>query len=75
MQTVQLDIQDDKMDVFLNIVKNLKSGIVEKIRFEDEILDIEKIEKNSEDYLEIEQTKKENNPKYSLEEAKAKLGL
>lgn len=75
MQTVQLDIQDDKMDIFLNIVNNLKNGIVEKVRFEDDLLDVENIEKNTSDHFDIEQTKKENNPKYSLEEAKAKLGL
>ena len=38
-------------------------------------LDIEAIKKGSEDYKEIETTKAENNPKYSLADAKAQLGL
>jgi hypothetical protein len=38
----------------------------------DNTLDIEPIEKDSKDYKEI---KAENNPKYSLDEVKAQLGL
>ena len=30
MKTIQLDIQDDKLNFFLSIVANLKNGIVEK---------------------------------------------
>jgi len=33
MQTIQLDIAEDKLDVFLTIIKNLKNDIVHNIRF------------------------------------------
>ncbi|SHO80558.1 hypothetical protein MNB_SV-15-77 [hydrothermal vent metagenome] len=75
MQTIQLDIQDDKLNTFLTIIDNLKSGIIEQIRFEKDIFNIESIAKDTEDFYDIESTKKENNKKYSIEEAKAKLGL
>ena len=74
MQTIQLDIADDKLDTFLTIVGNLKNDIVQNIRLQD-TLDIEPIEKDSADFLAIQQIKSENNPKYSIAEAKAKLGL
>jgi len=32
MQTIQLDIADDKVDTFLTIVGNLKNDIVQNIR-------------------------------------------
>jgi len=38
MQTVQLDIKDDKLNIFLTIIKNLKSDIIENIRTQDDIL-------------------------------------
>ena len=75
MQTIQLDIQDDKLNAFLTIVDNLKSGIIEKIRFQNEILDIENIERDSADYLDVQQTKNENNKSYSIAQAKEKLGF
>ena len=70
MQTVQLDIKDDKLNTFLAIIKNLKSGIIENIRTQNDILDIESIEKDSSDYLDLQNTKVQNNQKYSLDEAK-----
>ncbi len=75
MQTIQLDIQDDKLQTFLTIIDNLKIGIIENIIFEKDLLDIEAIEPNSQDYQDVLKTKNENNPKYSLSEAKVKLGL
>jgi len=75
MQTIQLDIADDKLDTFLTIVENLQKDIVQGIRLKDNGLDIEPIEKDSQDFIDIQLTKKENNPKYSIEEAKDKLGL
>jgi hypothetical protein len=36
---------------------------------------IEPIKKDSADFIAIQQIKSENNPKYSIAEAKAKLGL
>ena len=75
MQTVQLDIADDKLDTFLTIVENLQKDIVQGIRLKENGLDIESIEKESQDFIDIQLTKSENNPKYSIEEAKAKLGL
>ena len=74
MQTIQLDIADDKLDTFLTIVGNLKNDIVQNIRLQN-TLDIEPIEADSEDFLAIQTIKNENNAKYSLAEAKAKLGL
>lgn len=75
MQTIQLDIQDDKLNAFLTIVKNLKSDMVQSIRTSDDILDIESIETGSLDYADIENLKKQNNKKYTLSEAKEKLGF
>ena len=75
MQTVQLDIADDKLDTFLTIVESLQKDIVKGIRLKDNGLDIEPIEKDSSDFIDIQLTKEENNPTYSIEEAKAKLGL
>jgi hypothetical protein len=73
MQTVQLDIKDDKLNIFLTIIKNLKSDIIENIRTQDDILDIETIEtieKDSNDYFDLQDTKIQNNQKYNLDEAK-----
>ena len=75
MQTIQLDIQDDKLSAFLTIVKNLKSDMVQSIRTSNDILDIESIETDSLDYIDIVNLKKQNNKKYSIDEAKEKLGF
>jgi hypothetical protein len=75
MKTIQLDIVDDKMDLFLSIIHNLKSGIVESIRVEDGILDIEPIDKGSDEFLEIQEIKSHDNQKYTIDEVKRKLGL
>jgi hypothetical protein len=75
MQTIQLDIADDKLDTFLTIINNLQKDIVQSIRFKENGLEIDPIKKDSQDFIDIQLTKKENNPTYSLEEAKAKLGL
>ena len=75
MQTIQLDIADDKLDTFLTIVENLQKDIVQGIRLKDNGLDIQPIETDSQDFIDIQLTKKENNTKYSINEAKAKLGL
>jgi hypothetical protein len=75
MQTIQLDIADDKLDTFLTIVENLQKDIVQGIRLKDNGLDIEPIEKDSQDFIDIQLVKDENNLKYSIDEVKAKLGL
>lgn len=36
MQTIQLQIDDSKVDVFLNLIDNLKDGIVSKLTILDE---------------------------------------
>jgi len=36
MQTVQLDIADDKLDAFLTIINNLKNDIVQGIKFKND---------------------------------------
>ena len=75
MQTVQIDIADDKLDTFLTIIENLQKDIVKGIKLKDNGLDIEPIEADSPDFIDLQITKNENNPKYSLAEAKAHLGL
>ncbi len=76
MQTVHIEVAEDKLELFLTIVQNLKNDIVKNIKLPNrDNLDIEPIEKDSEDYKEIEAIKAENNPKYSLDEVKAQLGL
>ena len=75
MQTLQIEVADDKLDTFLTIIENLQKDIVQGIRLKDNGLDIELIEKDSQDFIDIQLTKKENNPQYSIDEAKAKLGL
>ena len=75
MQTVQLDIKDDKLEVFLTIVKSLKDDIVENIRTKDDILDIESLDINDNDYKDLQNIKTQNNQKYNIDEAKSILGL
>ena len=75
MQTIQIEVADDKLDTFLTIVENLQKDIVQGIRLKDNGLDIVPIERDSQDFIDIQLTKKENNPQYSIDEAKAKLGL
>ena len=75
MQTIQLDIADDKLDTFLTIVSNLKNDIVQSIRLQNDGFDIETIEKNSQDFIDLQLVKEENNFKYSIDEVKTKLGL
>ena len=77
MQTVHIEVAEDKLELFLIIIQNLKNDIVKNIKLpnKDNSLDIEPIEKDSEDYKEIQAIKAENNPKYSLDEVKAQLGL
>jgi len=77
MQTVQVEVAEDKLELFLTIIGNLKNDIVQNIKLPNKkhSLDIESIEKDSEDYKEIQTIKAQNNPKYSLDEVKAQLGL
>ena len=77
MQTVHIEVAEDKLELFLLIIQNLKNDIVKNIKLPNRkhSLDIEPIEKDSEEYREIEAIKAENNPKYSLDEVKAQLGL
>jgi hypothetical protein len=75
MQTVQIDIKDSKFNAFLTIINSLKSDIVENIRTKDDILDIESILETSEDFADIQDAKRENNQKFTIDEARVKLGL
>jgi len=77
MQTVQIEVAEDKLELFLIIIQNLKNDIVQNIKIPNRLnsLDIEVIEKGSEDYKEIQAIKAQNNTKYNLDEAKAQLGL
>ena len=76
MQTVHIEVAEDKLELFLTIIQNLKNDIVKNIKLPNrDNLDIELIEKDSEDYKEIQAIKAENNPKHTLDEVKAQLGL
>lgn len=78
MTTIQLEIKSDKLDFFLTLLKSFKGGIVNSIKVDKKevpLFDIEPIEKGSSDYLAIERTKSENNPSYSISEAREQLGL
>ena len=46
------------MSAFLTIVKSLKSGMIQSVRTDSDILDIESIRTNSVDYIDIENLKK-----------------
>ena len=77
MQTLQIEVSEDKLELFLTIISNLKDDIVKSIKLPNKLndLNIEAIEKDSEDYREIEAIKAQNNIKYSLTDIKAELGL
>jgi hypothetical protein len=77
MVTIQLEIKSDKLELFLTILRSLKSDIVKSISINKKpiSLDIEIIEKDSSDYLLIQEAKAENNPSYSISEARKQLGL
>ena len=77
MQTLQIEVSEDKLELFLTIIGNLKDDIVKSITLPNKpnVLNIEAIEKNSDDYKEIQAIKAQNNAKYSLSDVKAQLGL
>ncbi len=77
MQTIQIEVREDKLELFLTIINNLKNDIVQSIKIPNKLnsLDIEAIEKGSIEYEELQAIKAQNNPKYSLDEVKAQLGL
>ena len=77
MQTIQIEVREDKLELFLTIINNLKNDIVQSIKIANKLnsLDIEPIEKGSIEYEELQAIKAQNNPKYSLDEVKAQLGL
>ncbi len=75
MQTAQLDIRYNKLDRFLSIIKDLKNTIVKNNKTQNDILDIESIEKDSIDYIDLQNTKAQNNKKYNLSEAKEILDI
>ena len=77
MQTVHIEVAEDKLELFLTIIQNLKNDIVKNIKLPSKelSLDIEPIAKDSEDYKEVKAIKAQNNPKHSLSDVKAQLGL
>jgi len=75
MQTIQLEIEDSHLETFLTIVRSLQKGIVHTIRIENEDLTIEPIDPDSQDFIDLQLAKKENNPRYTLDAAREKLGL
>lgn len=54
MQTIQLQIDDNKLDTVLNLIENLKDGIVKNITIKSDGLDAE-----TKAYLETEQFQKD----------------
>ena len=74
MKTIYLDVEDDKLELVLNFIKNLQKGIIKNIVVEDN-LNIEPISEDSSDYQEILEIKSQNNKKYSIEEVEKILGL
>jgi len=52
MKTIQIDIENDKLDTLLTIIKNLKPDLIKDINIFDNSLHIEPIEKDSSDYNE-----------------------
>jgi len=77
MQTIQIEVAEDKLELFLTIIQNLKNDIVKSIKLPNKpnSLNIEPIERDSEDYQEIQEIKAQNNNRYTLSEVKAQLGL
>jgi len=78
MTTIQLEIRSDRLEFFLTLLRSFKSDIINSIKIDKQIfplLDIEPIEKGSRDYLAVKEAIAENNPNYSIEEARKQLGL
>jgi len=75
MTTIQIDVKETRLNTFLTILKSLKDDIIDNITINNYNLDIESIDENDPDFLEIMKIKKENNKKYSLNDAKNILGL
>ncbi len=75
MQTVELNIKDGKLDLFLTIIENLKEDIVENIVIKDQLLDIQALKNDDIDYIDLQNTKSQKNQKYNLNEAKELLNL
>ena len=75
MQTIQIDVKDDKVDVFLQFLTELKNGVIDNITIKNKLKDIESIDENSQDFKELIQVKKQNNEKYSISQTKEMLGL
>jgi hypothetical protein len=73
MTTIEIKIEDNQVERFLQYLNELKSDIIDNIKIKS--LNIESIDKNSSDYKEIMAIKKQNNKKYSLDETKKLLGL
>jgi len=77
MQTIQIEVSEDKLELFLTIIQNLKNDIVKSIKLSNKpnSLTIEPIEYDSEDYQEIQKIKAQNNTKHNLSDVKAQLEL
>ena len=73
MTTIEIKIEDNQVDRFLQYLNKLKNGIVDNIKIKS--LNIESVDKNSLDYKEVMEIKQQNNKKYSLDETKKLLGL
>ena len=79
MRTLTIDISDSIYEHIMFFLKNLPSNLikisVKEEDFKNNIIDIESIEKNSNDYDELIKIKKEDNPKYSISQTREMLGL
>jgi len=79
MRTLTIDISDSIYEHIMFFLKNLPSNLikisVKEEDFKNNLIDIESIEKNSNDYDELIKIKKEDNPKYSISQTREMLGL
>jgi len=51
MQTIQIQVDDNKLDTFLNLINNLKDGIVKNLQIQDDDV----LDKNTLEYTKTEQ--------------------
>jgi hypothetical protein len=77
VRTLVLNINDDKFDFILSVINSFKDGIIESMEVKNKSidLDIEVVEKDSDDFKEIQKIKAEKNQKYSINETRKLLGL
>lgn len=46
MQTIQLQVEDNKLDIILNILSNLKDDLIQKLEVKEDIMSVSDEENN-----------------------------